>query len=249
MAKQTRPEPSSARVYLANLGKVALCAAAGVLLSLQVLAHPQDRLVARLVSGHKILALLGQHVAIVGISSALAVLLGVPAGILLTRTRLRAWAPRVVAVVNVGQTVPSLAVIALSVGILGIGARTAIIAMWIYSLLPILNNTLAGLREVDPQLIEAANGMGMRPRRVLLRVELPLALPMILAGIRTAVTINIGSAILAAFVGGGGLGNLIIAGNNISRTQVLVLGAGLPVLMALAADAFFEMLEHRTRFL
>ena len=246
MAKPTR---RNQRVYLTNLGKLALCALIGLLLSLQAVYHPQDRLVARLVSGHKILTLLGQHCAIVACSSALAILTGVPAGILLTRQRLRAWAPRVVAVVNVGQTVPSLAVIALSVGLLGIGARTAIIAMWTYSLLPILNNTLAGLREVDPQLIEAANGMGMRPRRVLLRVELPLALGMILAGIRTAVTINIGSAILAAFVGGGGLGNLIIAGNNISRTQVLVLGAGLPVLMALAADALFEMIEQRTSVL
>jgi osmoprotectant transport system permease protein len=238
---------SESRVYLGNLGKIALCAAIGFLLSLQVVLHPQDRLVARLVSSHKVLALLGQHLTIVGISSALAILLGVPAGVLLTRRRLRPWAPRAVALANIGQTVPSLAVIALSVGLLGIGARTAIIAMWIYSLLPILTNTLVGLREVDPQLIEAANGMGMRPRRVLLRVELPLALPMILAGIRTAVTINIGSAILAAFVGGGGLGNLIIAGNNISRIQVLVLGAGLPVLMALAADAVFEMIEFRTR--
>jgi osmoprotectant transport system permease protein len=120
-------------------------------------------------------------------------------------------------------------------------------AMWIYSLLPILNNTLVGLDQVDPVIAEAAHGMGMTLSHVFLKVELPLAMPMILAGIRTAVTINIGSAILAAFVGGGGLGNLIIAGNNISRYQVLVLGAALPVLMALSADAFFEMLESRTR--
>jgi osmoprotectant transport system permease protein len=238
---------SEDRVYLANLLKIAGFVAMGVLLSVYVVRHPQDSLVARLVSYHRLLVLMGQHLTIVGISSALAILTAVPAGIIVTRSALRPWSNRVVALANIGQTVPSLAVIALSVGLLGIGARTAIIAMWIYSLLPILNNTLIGIKEVDPAMIEAANGMGMKPSHVLLRVEAPLALPMILAGIRTAVTINIGSAILAAFVGGGGMGNLIIAGNNISRSQVLVLGAALPVLMALAADALFEMIEQRTR--
>jgi osmoprotectant transport system permease protein len=235
------------RAGLANLAKVVGFAALGVLLSVQVVQHPQDSLVARLVSYPKILALTGQHLGIVAISSTLAVLTAVPAGILLTRPALKHWAPRAVSLANVGQTVPSLAIIALTVGLLGIGARTAIIAMWIYSLLPILNNTLVGLEEVDPAITEAARGMGMTPGHVFMRVELPLALAMILAGIRTAITINIGSAILAAFVGGGGLGNLIIAGNNISRMQVLVLGAALPALMALSADALFELIEHRTR--
>jgi osmoprotectant transport system permease protein len=233
---QTRPE---GRSHLGNLGKIAGFLAIGILLTVYVVRSPQDSMVARLVSYRKILELLGQHMYIVGISSALAILSAVPAGVLLTRPRLKRWAPRVVSLVNVGQTVPSLAIIALSVGLLGIGARTAIIAMWIYS--------LVGIQDVDPAIIEAANGMGMQPGHVLMKVEVPLALAMILAGIRTAVTVNIGSAILAAFVGGGGLGNLIIAGNNISRIQVLVLGAALPVLMALSADAVFEMIEQRTR--
>jgi len=241
---QTRPE---GRRDLSNLGKIAGFLAIGVLLTVYVVRSPQDSMVARLVSYRKILELLGQHLYIVGISSALAVLTAVPTGVFLTRPRLKLWAPRVVSLVNIGQTVPSLAIIALSVGLLGIGARTAIIAMWIYSLLPILHNTLVGIHEVDPAIIEAANGMGMQPGHVLMKVEVPLALAMILAGIRTAVTINIGSAILAAFVGGGGLGNLIIAGNNISRIQVLVLGAALPVLMALSTDAVFEMIEQRTK--
>jgi len=244
MSMHTRPRD---RADLANLGKVAGFMAIGLLLNVYVVEHPKDSLVARLVSYPKLLTLASQHLGIVAISCSLAILTAVPAGILLTRPALKHWAPRVVSLVNIGQTVPSLAIIALSVGMLGIGARTAIIAMWIYSLLPILNNTLVGLDQVDPAIAEAAHGMGMTLSHVFLKVELPLALPMILAGIRTAVTINIGSAILAAFVGGGGLGNLIIAGNNISRYQVLVLGAALPVLMALSADAFFEMLESRTR--
>jgi osmoprotectant transport system permease protein len=244
MSMPTRPRD---RADLANLGKVACFMAIGLLLSVYVVEYPKDSLVARLVSYPRILTLAGQHLAIVAISCGLAILTAVPAGILLTRPSLKRWAPRVVSLVAIGQTVPSLAIIALSVGMLGIGARTAIMAMWIYSLLPILNNTLVGLDQVDPVIAEAAHGMGMTLSHVFLKVELPLAMPMILAGIRTAVTINIGSAILAAFVGGGGLGNLIIAGNNISRYQVLVLGAALPVLMALSADAFFEMLESRTR--
>jgi osmoprotectant transport system permease protein len=241
-ADPSRPE---ARTCLGGLVRIAVLVAIGVLLSVQVVEHPKDGLVARLVSYHRILVLLAQHCAIVGVSSALAILTAVPAGIALTRPGLRRWADRALVLANIGQTVPSLAFIALSVGLLGIGARTAVLAMWVYSLLPILNNTLAGIRGVDPALIEAAQGMGMRPGRVFRRIEAPLALPMILAGVRTAVTVNIGSAILAAFVGGGGLGNLIIAGNNISRTQVLVLGAALPVLMALAADSVFEMIEQR----
>lgn len=116
--------------------------------------------------------------------------------------------------------------------------------MWLYSLLPILNNTLTGINELDRSIIEAAHGMGMNPRRILWKIELPLAFPLIISGIRTAVTINIGSAILAAFVGGGGLGNLIIAGNNISRWQVIVLGAVLPVIMALVADTGFDLYER-----
>jgi len=235
------------RARLGLLARILVCLAIGLALTVHTVQHPQDRMVARLVSYRKILALLGQHAAIVGCSSLLAILSAVPAGVLLTRPRLKPWAPRVLDLVNLGQTLPSLAVIALTVGLLGVGARPAIIALWIYSMLPILNNTLTGVGKVDPAIIEAARGMGMRPAHVLFRIELPLALAMILAGIRTALTVNIGSAILAAFVGGGGLGNLIIAGNNISRWQVLVLGAALPVLMALALDALLAMLAPRSQ--
>lgn len=219
---------------------VAYLAAAAALTALVVL-RPQDSLVARLVTLPHVLALTGQHLVIVLSSSALAILTAVPLGLVLTRDWARPWTGRAVAIVNVCQTVPSLAVVALAVGLIGIGAATAIVAMWLYALLPILNNTLTGLSDVDAATLQAARGMGMRPGRVLRRIELPLALPMIVAGVRTAVTVNIGSAILAAFVGGGGLGDLIIAGNNISRIQVVVLGAALPMFMALIADALFDL--------
>ncbi|MDR3494675.1 MAG: ABC transporter permease [Ancalomicrobiaceae bacterium] len=226
--------------------KVGAYLAAAVALTLYVVEWPQDSLVARLVTFPHVLALTGQHLAIVALSSVLAILTAVPLGLMLTRDWARQWTPRVVGFVNVCQTVPSLAVVALAVGLLGIGATTAIVALWLYALLPILNNTLTGLDGVDAATLQAARGMGMRPGRVLRRIEVPLALPLIVAGVRTAVTVNIGSAILAAFVGGGGLGDLIIAGNNISRVQVVVLGAGLPMLMALIVDALFDVAAEET---
>ncbi len=228
--------------------KIVLLGSIGVLMTVWVVENPQDSVVARLVTYDKVWGLLLQHFYLVGASALLAVVTSVPLGIALTRPRLKSWAPRVLALVNVCQTVPSLAVVALSVGFMGVGSRPAIIALWIYALLPILSNTLVGFQEVDPAITEAAHGMGMKAWRVLFRVELPMAASMIMAGIRTAVTITIGSAILAAFVGGGGMGNLIIAGNNISRAQVLVLGAALPVLMALMADLFFEGIEKRAKY-
>jgi osmoprotectant transport system permease protein len=242
--------PANANRPLAKLAqvlKLVLLVALGIGLSIYVVERPQDNLVARLVSYPKIYALLGQHLRIVGLSCLLAIVTAVPLGIVFTRARFKKWAPRLVDLVNIGQAVPSLAIVALSVGLLGVGVQSAIIALWLYSLLPILNNTLTGINELDRSIIEAATGMGMKPSRTLWKIELPLAFPLIISGIRTAVTINIGSAILAAFGGGGGLGNLIIAGNNISRWQVVVLGATLPVIMALVADVGFDLAEQRMR--
>lgn len=216
----------------------------GVVFSYYVVEFPQDRIVKNFINYRKILKLLWQHIYIVTISSSAAILTSVPLGILLTRNRFKKFAKSIVAVVNIGQTVPSLAMVALFVGILGVGVKTAVIALWIYSLLPILNNTMVGLLEVNEEIIEAAKGMGMRPRRVLRKIEIPLALPVIIAGIRTAVIINIGTAILGGFVGAGGLGEMIIAGNNINRWQILVLGASLPALMALLADYLLNLLEE-----
>jgi osmoprotectant transport system permease protein len=238
---------TSSADFVSALVRIGVFVAIGVASSAYVVLRPQDGLVARIVSAHSVLSLSGEHLGIVLVSSLLAALTAIPLGILLTRPRVRRWAPQAIALINIAQTIPSLAVIALSVGLLGVGAKTAIIALWGYSLLPILHNTLVGLDGVDRATIVAAEGIGMRPARILGKIEALLALPMMIAGVRTAVTINIGSAILAAFVGGGGLGNLIIAGNNISRMQVLALGATLPVLMALSADVAFELVEQRAR--
>lgn len=216
------------------------------MLSYYVVNYPQDKIVERFISYERILRATKEHIYIVVISSVLSIFTAVPLGILITRTNFKKFANRVLGVVNIGQTIPSLAIVALFVGVFGIGAKTAILALWIYSLLPILRNTMVGILNLDESVLEAARGMGMTPFRILNKIELPLAMPIILAGIRTAITINIGTAVLAAFVGGGGLGDLIISGNNINRWQIRVLGASFPALLAIFVDTMFAFIEEKT---
>ena len=198
--------------------------------------NPQDNIVANHLTAERIFQRLSEHIRIVLISASLAILTAFPLGIILTRSMFRKFANFVVNIVNVGQTVPNLAVIAIFVGILGIGLPTAVFAIWVYSLLPILANTIAGITTVPAHTIDAAKGMGMKPMRILFRIEIPLASQVILAGVRTAIVINIATAIVAGFVGAGGLGDLIIAGNNVRRLQIMLVGAGLSATMAIVTD-------------
>jgi osmoprotectant transport system permease protein len=177
-----------------------------------------------------------EHMALCAVSTGLAVAVAVPAGVAATRPRLRSLAPPLLFVANVGQAVPTIAVLALAFSVTGIGFRTAVIGLWAYSLLPVLRNTVAGIGGVDPSVVEAARGMGMSPAEVLRRVELPLAWPVVLAGIRTAAVVNVGTAALATFVGAGGLGQLITVGLDNQRDRILYTGAGLTALLALGVD-------------
>jgi ABC-type proline/glycine betaine transport system permease subunit len=157
----------------------------------------------------------------------------------------RSLAPLAINIANIGQTVPSLAVLGLSMSFLGIGFVPAIFALWIRALLPILRNTVAGILSVDPDIVEAARGMGMKRRQVLLRVELPLAMAIIFAGIRTAVVFNIGVGALAFYIGAGGLGHLIAIGIALSNEQILLAGGILTALMAVVADFVMGHIEER----
>ncbi len=177
-----------------------------------------------------------EHIALCAVSTALAVAVAVPAGVAATRPGLRRLAPPLLFVANVGQSVPTIAVLALAFSVTGIGFRTAVIGLWAYSLLPVLRNTVAGLAGVDPAVVEAARGMGMSPAQVLRRVELPLAWPVLVAGVRTAAVVNVGTAALATFVGAGGLGALITVGLDNQRDRILYTGAALTALLALAVD-------------
>lgn len=195
----------------------------------------------------EVLQLLGEHLYLVGTSIGLAVLVGVPVGILLTR-RTEYRGP-VIGVVNVIQTIPSLALFGLLIPLPllgGIGARTAILALFGYALLPIIRNTYEGIRGIDPAVREAGRAMGMTDAQLLRRVELPLALGVILGGIRLATVIGIGIATIAAAIGAGGLGDLIFRGLNMVDNAQILAGAVPAALLALAADWGLGRLERRT---
>jgi osmoprotectant transport system permease protein len=191
---------------------------------------------AAVLSGANLSELAREHVTMSAVSTALAALVAIPAGVVATRSVLRRLGAPVLFLANLGQTIPTVAVLALMLTVTGIGFRTAVLALWAYSLLPVLQNTLAGLRSVDPAVVEAARGMGMSPAQVLTRVELPLAWPVIMAGIRTAAVVNVGTAALATFIGAGGLGEVIQAGIANQTDRLLYAGASLTALLALAAD-------------
>ncbi|MBD0743078.1 ABC transporter permease [Streptomyces sp. CBMA152] len=186
---------------------------------------------------------LWQHVKLTAISTFWVLLVAIPLGIALTRRRLSRAAPLVTAVANIGQATPAIGLLALLVIWLGIGPSTAIVGMVIYAVLPVLSNTVAGLRAIDPQLVEASRGIGMSALGTLARVELPLAVPLILAGVRTALVLNVGTATLATFGGGGGLGDLITSGIQTQRMPVLVLGSVLTVALALLVDWLASLAE------
>ena len=183
-----------------------------------------------------ILYLTRQQVELVAISGSLAILAGVPLGIILSRPSFRRAADGAMQALNIGTTVPTLAVLALSMSFLGIGRLPAIFALWVATLLPIVRNTYVGLLEVPEHLLESATGMGMRPAQILRRVELPNALWVIFAGIRTAIIINAGTAPLAFLIGGGGLGQLIFTGIALDDTGTILAGAIPTAVIAILAD-------------
>lgn len=187
----------------------------------------------------------GQHIVIVAIAVSVAIVIGVPLGIWCTRhTRAGRAALRVVDVI---QTIPSLALFGFLIPIPfigGIGTRTAIVALTLYSLLPIVRNTLVGIRGIDRNVRDAGVAMGLTPRQLLLDVELPLAMPSIVGGVRIATVIAIGVATIAAAIGGGGLGDLIFRGVAMVNTSLILKGAVPAALLALIADVLLTFVER-----
>ncbi len=180
--------------------------------------------------------LVGEHLVLTGVAVGLAILFSVPLGIFLTRRE--ALSGPTLGLAGVIQTIPSLALLAFMIPVpgLGLGTRSAIVALFLYALLPILRNTVIGIREVDPDVVEAARGMGLTDGQLLRLVELPLALPTIMAGIRTATVISVGVATLAAFIGAGGLGEPIVTGLQLNEPQLILSGAVPAALLALLVD-------------
>lgn len=182
-----------------------------------------------------------EHIQISFIALFFAVLIAIPLGIFLSRRK--RISEGIIGITAVLQTIPSLALLGLLIPLFGIGKVPAIIALVVYALLPILRNTYTGIKEVDPSLIEAARAMGMNSKRRLLKVELPLAMPIIMAGIRTAMVLIVGTATIAALIGAGGLGDLILLGIDRNNTALIVLGAIPAALLAILFDLVLRRFE------
>jgi osmoprotectant transport system permease protein len=186
-----------------------------------------------------------KHLTLSFVSTFFVILIAVPLGVLLTRPGARALVPPILALANIGQAVPSIGVLVLLALVWAIGFWPAIVALVAYSALPVLRNTMAGLQQVDQSTIEAGRGMGMTKGAVLLRIELPLAVPVILAGVRTALVINVGTATLATFVNAGGLGDIINLGLTTGRLTITLVGSVLAASLALFIDHLAGIAEGR----
>ena len=193
-----------------------------------------------------------QHVWLTVLSTFFVLILAIPLGIFATRPKYRRVAPVVIGLGNAGQAIPSIGLLGL-IFFLGAetsliprtGTTTAVLGLVAYSFLAILRNTMVGLDQVDRSVLEAGRGMGMSESRVLRKIELPLAVPVILAGVRTALVLNVGTATLAFFIGGGGLGEIIITGVGLRRASVLWTGAVLTAVLALFVDYLAGLIEEK----
>jgi osmoprotectant transport system permease protein len=187
------------------------------------------------------------HLQLVGLSTLLVIVIAVPLGILVTRPAARRLTPLVVGLGNIAQSVPSLGVIVLFAILFAPGFRGAVVALVVYAFLPILRNTIVGLQQIDPFVVESARGMGMSSNRVLREIELPLAVPVILAGVRTAAVINVGTATIGALTNAGGLGSVVYGGIVQSRTPVIVVASILTAVLALLVDHVLGVAEDVLR--
>src|SRR6056297_866243 len=190
---------------------------------------------------------LEQHLSLTLWSTLFTVLIAVPLGIVLTRPRYRRAGAPILAVATSGQAVPAFGLLVLAFAWLGRGPWTTIWALALFTLLPVLRNTMVGLEQVDRSVIEAGRGMGLTKRQALQQIEIPLAVPVILAGVRTALVITVGMASLAFLIGGGGLGATISAGLKLARDLVLITGAVMTALVALSVDWIAALIEKTLR--
>lgn len=221
---------------LRHLGTPAALAAVLTLLYLWVSAQDLDSIERRTLNRTYIVDRVTEHLRLSFTAALLVVLIAVPAGILVTRPLLRRTTPIVLAVANTGQAIPAIGLLVLLTIRLDVGFRTAVIGLVAASVLPVLRNTITGIEQVDRGLVETARGMGMRPVQVLLLVELRLAVPVILAGLRTALVFAVGTATIATFVNAGGLGDMIVNGIKLQRMPVLVTGSVLACAVAFLLD-------------
>lgn len=233
VADQAAPKGQALRRYLAM---PAFLVAVLLALYLYVSSQELDAIEAVRLTPEFILRSTLRHLYLVGLSTVFVIVLAIPFGILLTRPFMRRVTPAIVAATSTMQSIPSIGVIVLLALFTTFGVRVAIIALVVYAFVPVLRNTMVGLQQVDEWVIEAGRGMGMTKRAVLGRIELPLAVPVMLAGVRTALVINVGTAAIAVLINSGGLGDIIYTGLVQNRTIVTLTGAVLTGVLALLVD-------------
>lgn len=198
----------------------------------------------KLAPARKVLSTLLRHLQIVAVAELIAIAVGVPIGFFSTRRSLRFISPVFIGIANIGQTIPTLAFIGIAGALLGMGYKAAVVALFIYATLPIIRNTYAGINSIDPAIREAAAGMGMSKMQITYRIELPLAQPVIIAGIRTSTVLNVGTAAVAGMIGAGGLGELIVTGIAVRVTEMVIQGAAPTAALAIILDALLRELER-----
>lgn len=206
-----------------------------------------DKIEAVTINWPFISAAIKDHLILSFASAFIILAVAIPSGIALTRPRARKATPIVLALANVGQAFPAVGLLILAGILFGFGKPIAIFAFAAFGILPILRNTIVGLQEIDPFIVESAIGMGMTPRQALRQIELPLAVPVILAGVRTTLILTVGIATLGVFVNGGGMGTLIIPGLKLNREVVLLTGGLLTVLVAFTMDWLARVAEELLR--
>ncbi len=184
-----------------------------------------------------------RHLQIVAVAELLAIIVGIPIGFLSTRKAFRFVSPILIGIANIGQTVPTLAFIGIAAAFLGMGYTAAVAALFVYATLPVVRNTYAGIRSVDPAVKEAAQGMGMSKWEVTSKIELPLARPVIMAGIRTSTVVNVGTAAVAGMIGAGGLGAIIMSGLAVRVIEIVIQGAAPTAALAILLDALLGGFE------
>jgi len=234
----------SAAVLTSPRSKVPYLVLAGIALAIGLGLWASGLLADILRYRKDILYLTRQHLVLVAVSGGAAIVSGVAIGIALSRPWMERWAEGAIQAVNMVTSIPTLGKLALMMSLLGIGPLPAIVGLWIATLLPIIRNTYEGLRAVPAHLVDAARGMGMGPAEILRRVELPNALFVMFAGIRTAMAVNVGTAPIAFLIGGGGLGELIFTGIDLQEHGMMLAGAIPTALLAVAVDFLFGQAQY-----
>jgi osmoprotectant transport system permease protein len=196
-------------------------------------------------NSENILIRLYQHFYLFFISTVIACIIGIALSIFVTREGKERIGKVVLNITAMSQAVPSIAVVALVFLVVGIGAVPALIALFVYSLVPIVFNSVSGLLSVEEKMIDAARGMGLTDRQILWKIKVPVVIPVIFAGIRSAATINIGTATVAAIIGGGGLGDYIFMGIKLNKDHLILIGAVLTALMAIIVDTILSLVEKK----